>query len=72
MQQSAAYLQSHGFAHADSLTAAYARINNQLYAQTRLLAFMDCFYILGLVTLIAAPVALLVKNTRPGKDTPAH
>ena len=72
VQQSAAYLQAHGFAHADALPAAYARINNQLYAQTRLLAFMDCFYILGLVTLIAAPVALLVRNMRPGKDTPAH
>ncbi len=72
IQQSAAYLQAHGFSHADALTAAYARINNQLYAQTRLLAFMDCFYILGLVTLIAAPLSLLVKNAKPGKDTPAH
>ena len=72
VQQSAAYLQSHGFAHADALTAAYARVNNQLYAQTRLLAFMDCFYILGLATLIAAPLTLLVKNAKPGKDTPAH
>ena len=72
VQQSAAYLQTHGFAHADALTAAYARVNNQLYAQTRLLAFMDCFYILGLVTLIAGPLALLARNAKPGKDTPAH
>ena len=73
LQQTAAYLQAHGFSHADALNAAYARYYDQLQAQTRLLAFMDCFYILGIVTLIAAPLVLLTKKFKlAGKPTAAH
>jgi hypothetical protein len=45
-----------------------------LHAQTQLLAFMDCFHIIGIVTLIAAPLVLLTKNFKPtaGKSTVAH
>jgi DHA2 family multidrug resistance protein len=73
VQQTAAYLQSHGFSHADALNAAYARYYDQLGAQTKLLAFMDCFHIIGLITLIAAPLVLLTKNFKlGGKPTAAH
>jgi DHA2 family multidrug resistance protein len=49
--QTAAYLHSHGMSQTDAMAAAYARFYDQLQAQPRLLlAFMDCFYILGLVT----------------------
>ena len=71
VRQTAAYLQSHGFSHADALNAAYARYYDQLGAQTRLLAFMDCFYIIGLITLIAAPLVLLTKNFKLGGKAPA-
>ena len=70
LQQSAAYLQTHGFSHADALTAAYARYYNQLEAQTHLLAFMDCFHVIGVVTLIAAPLVLLTKYFRIGGGAP--
>jgi MFS transporter, DHA2 family, multidrug resistance protein len=73
VQQTTAYLQTRGFSHGDALAAAYAHYYNQLEAQTRLLAFMDCFYILGLITLIAAPLVLLTKNFKAGnKATAAH
>jgi DHA2 family multidrug resistance protein len=65
IHQTAAYLQSHGFSAADSVTAAYARVYGQLHAQTQLLAFMDCFHIIGVITLIAAPLVLLTKNFKP-------
>jgi len=71
VQQTAAYLQAHGFSHADALAAAYARLYNQLGEQTRLLAFMDCFHILGIVTLIAAPLALVTKYFKVGGKAPA-
>jgi DHA2 family multidrug resistance protein len=71
VRQTAAYLQSHGFSHADALNAAYARYYDQLGAQTRLLAFMDCFHIIGLITLIAAPLVLLTKNFKLGGKAPA-
>ena len=62
VQRTAAYLQSHGFSHSDAMSAAYARAYQQLSAQTRLLAFMDCFHIIGVITLLAAPLVLLTKN----------
>jgi len=71
VQQTADYLQAHGFSHADALNAAYARYYNQLGSQTRLLAFMDCFHVIGLVTLIAAPLVLLTKNFKIGGKAPA-
>ncbi len=73
VQQTAAYLQSHGFSAVDATSAAYARFYNQLEAQTRLLAFMDCFHIIGVVTLVAAPLVLLTKNFKVGGKAPeAH
>jgi DHA2 family multidrug resistance protein len=73
IHQTAGYLQSHGFSPTDALSAAYARVYDQLHAQTQLLAFMDCFHIIGIITLIAAPLVLLTKNFKPaGKSTAAH
>ena len=37
------------------------------------MAFMDCFYVLGLMTLVAAPLMLLTRNFRvSGKASAAH
>jgi MFS transporter, DHA2 family, multidrug resistance protein len=73
IHQTAAYLQTHGFSPTDALNAAYARVYEQLHAQTQLLAFMDCFHIIGVITLIAAPLVLLTKSFKPaGKSTAAH
>lgn len=73
IHQTAAYLQAHGFSPADAVTAAYGRVYDQLHAQTQLLAFMDCFHIIGVVTLIAAPLVLLTKAFKPsGKSEGAH
>jgi MFS transporter, DHA2 family, multidrug resistance protein len=71
IQQTTAYLQTHGLSHADALNAAYARYYNQLQAQTRMLAFMDCFYVLGIITLIAAPLVLLTENFKVAGKAPA-
>jgi MFS transporter, DHA2 family, multidrug resistance protein len=72
IKQTAAYLQAHGgFSHADAITAAYARYYDQLHSQTQLLAFMDCFHLIGVITLIAAPIVLLTKNFKTGGKAPA-
>ncbi len=71
--QTAAYLHAQGFSAVDATSAAYARLYNELYAQTRLLAFMDCFHVIGIITLIAAPLVLLTKNFKQsGKAPEAH
>jgi DHA2 family multidrug resistance protein len=73
IHQTAAYLQTHGFSPADALNAAYNRVYNQLHDQTQLLAFMDVFHIIGVLTLIIAPLALLTKAFKaPSKSTAAH
>ena len=73
IHQTAAYLQTHGFSPKDALSAAYARVYEQLHAQTQLLAFMDVFHIIGIITLIAAPLVLLTKSFKaPSKSTAAH
>jgi DHA2 family multidrug resistance protein len=73
IQQTTAYLQSHGYSHADALNGAYARYYAQFQAQTRMLAFMDCFHVLGIMTLVAAPLVLLTKYFKVGGKAPeAH
>ena len=67
IESTATYLHAQGFSTADSVAAATARYYDQLYAQTRLLAFMDCFYILGVMTLIFAPLALLASKAKSAK-----
>jgi DHA2 family multidrug resistance protein len=71
VQQSASYLQAHGYSHTDSLSAAYAHYYAQLQSQTHLLAFMDCFQVIGVITLVAAPLVLLTKYFRIGGSAPA-
>ena len=69
----AAYLQQHGFSHANALSAAYGRVYEQLGAQSRFLSFMDSFWVLGIITLIVAPLALLTRNFKSAKSsTGAH
>ncbi len=71
VNQTAAYLQAHGFSHADAIKASYARYYEQLHAQTQLLAFMDCFHLIGIITLIAAPLVLVTRHFKVGGKAPA-
>ena len=70
IHQTATYLQHHGYSAASAMQAATLSYYNQLYAQTRLLAFMDCFHIVGVVTLIAAPLVWLTHNFKVGGKVP--
>jgi DHA2 family multidrug resistance protein len=65
------YLQTHGFSHADAVTAATAHYYDLLYAQTRMLAFMDCFHLLAVLTLVAAPLVLFTAKFKAGGEAPA-
>jgi len=70
IRQTQLYLQQHGYSAADALQAATLRYYNQLGAQTHLLGFMDCFHIIGVVTLIAAPLVWLTKSFKLGGKAP--
>lgn len=70
IQQLAAYLQARGFSQVDAVRAATYRYYEELGNQTRLLAFMDCFHIIALITLLVAPLLLLTKNFSVGGKAP--
>jgi DHA2 family multidrug resistance protein len=72
VSQSAAYLQAHGFSKADALSAAYAHFYAQLQVHSHLLAFMDCFHVIGVVTMVAAPLVLVTKYIRVGGAPTGH
>jgi DHA2 family multidrug resistance protein len=67
------YLASHGMGPAAAGQAAYGYVYSRLQAQAHLLAFMDCFHVIGLVTLVSLPLLFL---TRPfaggGRSTGGH
>jgi MFS transporter, DHA2 family, multidrug resistance protein len=72
VQQSAAFLETRGFSHPDAISAAYAHFYNQLQAQAHFLAFMDCFHIIGVLTLLAAPLVLLTRFFKVGGAPAGH
>jgi len=73
IQRTAAYLQTEGFSHVDAVRAATLRYYEQLGNQTHLLAFMDCFHMIAVITLLAAPLVLLTKNFKvAGKAPEGH
>jgi MFS transporter, DHA2 family, multidrug resistance protein len=65
------YLTQHGYSQADSANAAYLHYYNQLLDQTRLLGFMDCFRLIGWITLGVTPLVLLIRHFRAGSKAPA-
>jgi DHA2 family multidrug resistance protein len=66
VQQAAAFLEQRGFSHANAMSAATAHFYNQLQAQAHLLGFMDCFHLIGVMTLLAAPLVLLTRSFKVG------
>jgi MFS transporter, DHA2 family, multidrug resistance protein len=67
----AAYLTQHGYAKADSIRAATLFYYNQLENQTRLLAFMDCFRLIGWITLLSIPLLFFIRHFKVGGKAPA-
>jgi DHA2 family multidrug resistance protein len=62
-----------GYSAADSSHAAYAYYARQLEDQTRLLAFMDCFHVIGWLVLAALPLAFLIQPfAAPAKAPEGH
>jgi DHA2 family multidrug resistance protein len=55
-----------GFSAADAAVRAQAQAYHLIQRQAAMLGFLDCFYILGWVAILAAPLALLIKPFRPG------
>ena len=69
----ALYLQQHGSSPADAARKATAMVGQMFDAQVRILAYMDCFYAIGVLTLVLAPLALYTRNFKIDPDaSPGH
>ena len=67
------YFIQKGFTGPDADLASPAYLYHQLQHQVSLLSFMDCFQVIGWVTLAAVPLLFLVKKFTPtGKAPAAH
>jgi DHA2 family multidrug resistance protein len=65
------YLVQHGFSGADAVTAAPGVVFRQLQGQSVFLAFMDCFRVIGWITLAVIPLVLAVRKFKAGGSAPA-
>jgi MFS transporter, DHA2 family, multidrug resistance protein len=65
------YFVQKGFSGPDAAAAAHGYLYQQLQHQVSLLAFMDCFRVIGWVTLAAVPMMLLVRRFKPASQAPA-
>jgi DHA2 family multidrug resistance protein len=62
-----------GFTGPDAASAAHGYLYQQLQHQVNLLAFMDCFRVIGWITLAAVPLMFLVRHFKPAAKSPvAH
>jgi DHA2 family multidrug resistance protein len=67
------YLTSNGRAPPDAARAAYGYVYEHLQVQAHFLTFMDRFHVIGVFTLVAAPLVLLTKPlTTRNKNRAGH
>ena len=71
IRETAQYLAAHGYSQADSLRAATLHYYNLLEQQTRLLGFMDCFRVIGWLTIAMVPAVFFIRSFKVGGKAPA-
>jgi MFS transporter, DHA2 family, multidrug resistance protein len=71
IRATAGYLMEKGYTAADAVPGTYAIIYRNLLRQTQFLAFMDCFRVIGWITLAALAAIFLLKRFKPAGKVPA-
>jgi len=72
LQATAKSLEAKGFSAADAMHRAYAMVQNNLFRQSNMLAYIDCFWLLGVAILCMIPVVFLMKKSQPGGEIAVH
>jgi len=62
----AAAMRAHGASAAGATQQAYAMIQGVVVRQATMLAYIDCFWLLGVAILAMVPLVFLMKKARPG------
>jgi DHA2 family multidrug resistance protein len=71
IRSTADYLHAHGYSQVDSMSAATLRYYNLLGQQTKLLGFMDCFRVIGYLTIAMVPAVFFIRSFKVGGKAPA-
>jgi len=67
------YLMQHGFTKADASAGVLGVVYNQMARQSLFLAFMDCFVVIGWVTVAMIPLVLTIRSVKgPASNVAAH
>jgi len=65
-------LEAKGFSAADAGHRAYGMLQNTVFRQANMLAYIDCFWLLGAAILAMIPMLLLMKKSHPGGEIAVH
>ena len=71
INRSSHFLVTRGATMPDAIHQSYGLAANMMTRQATLLAFMDCFHLLGIVVLVGLPLAFLVRRFEIGKTAGA-
>jgi len=71
LQRLTDYFASHGSSALHAQQQAFAWIGRQVQMQASLLAYIDVFWVLMLISLAAVPLALILRKVKPRPDMPA-
>lgn len=70
LQQATTYFEALGSSVATAQQQAIGWVGQTVQTQAALLAYMDVFWVLMLVSLAAIPLALMLRNVKPGGAAP--
>ncbi len=65
-------MQTHGASAAGATRQAYALIQGTVERQATMLAYLDCFWFLGVAILAMVPMVFLMKKSKPGGGMAVH
>lgn len=72
IQGAARNMQLHGASAAQATQRAYALIQSTVYRQATMLAYIDNFWLLGIVILLMIPTVFLMRRSKPGGGMAVH
>ena len=65
-------MQAHGASAAHATQQAYALVQSTVQRQATMLAYIDCFWLLGVAIMAMIPMVFLMKKSRPGGAMAVH
>jgi len=65
-------MRAHGASLSEATQQAYALLQGTVQRQATMLAYIDCFWLLGVAIMAMIPMVFLMKKSRPGGGLAVH